>query len=126
MYWNETQELLLLVCDEQAFILKYDKDKVDAAIAEAVAAGIEEAAVTAGWQAYFDTLAAGGSEAEANANASADANADELVEVLKQNLTQMLTQMLLATVSLCVLCETAVRSRPCYRCCRSAPRACAP
>ena len=27
--------------------------------------------------------------------------------------TQMLTQMLLATVSLCVLCETAVRSRPC-------------
>ena len=34
MYWNETQELLLLVCAEQAFILKYDKDKVDAAIAE--------------------------------------------------------------------------------------------
>ena len=34
MYWNETQELLLLVCDEQAFILKYDKDKVDADIAE--------------------------------------------------------------------------------------------
>merc|ERR1711907_26373 len=31
---NETQELLHLVCDEQAFILKYDKDKVDAAIAE--------------------------------------------------------------------------------------------
>ena len=27
--------------------------------------------------------------------------------------TQMLTQMLLATVSLCVLCETAVRSRLC-------------
>ena len=27
--------------------------------------------------------------------------------------TQMLMQMLLATVSLCVLCETAVRSRPC-------------
>ena len=26
--------------------------------------------------------------------------------------TQMLTQMLLATVSLCVLCETVVRSRP--------------
>ena len=26
--------------------------------------------------------------------------------------TQMLTQMLLATVSLCVLCETAVGSRP--------------
>ena len=25
----------------------------------------------------------------------------------------MLTQMLLATVSLCVLCETAVRSQPC-------------
>jgi len=27
--------------------------------------------------------------------------------------TQMLTQMLFATVSFCVLCETAVRSRPC-------------
>ena len=27
--------------------------------------------------------------------------------------TQMLTQMLLATVSLCVLCEITVRSRPC-------------
>ena len=32
-------------------------------------AAVEEAAVTAGWQAYFDTLARGGTEAEANANA---------------------------------------------------------
>ena len=42
---------------------------IDEEIARAVEAGIEEAAVTAGWQAYFDTLARGGSEAEANANA---------------------------------------------------------
>ena len=42
---------------------------IDQAIADAVAMGIEEAAVTAGWEAYFDTLAAGGSEAEASANA---------------------------------------------------------
>lgn len=34
VYWNDTQELLLLVCDEQAFVLKYDKDLVEAAIAE--------------------------------------------------------------------------------------------
>ena len=42
---------------------------IDAEIAYAVSQGIEEAAVTAGWQAYFDTLAAGGTEAEAAANA---------------------------------------------------------
>ncbi len=42
---------------------------IDQAIADAVAMGIEEAAVTAGWQAYFDTLAAGGTEAQASANA---------------------------------------------------------
>ena len=42
---------------------------IDEEIARAVEAGIEEAAVTAGWQAYFDTLARGGSEVEANANA---------------------------------------------------------
>ena len=36
--------------------------------------------------------------------------------------TQMRTQTLLATVSLCVLCETAVRSRPCAQLlCRSVP-----
>ena len=38
---------------------------IDAEIARAVEAGIEEAAVAAGWQAYFDVLAAGGSEAQA-------------------------------------------------------------
>ena len=42
---------------------------IDAEIAAAVEQGIEEAAVTAGWQAYFDTLAKGGTEAEASANA---------------------------------------------------------
>ena len=42
---------------------------IDQEIARAVAMGIEEAAVTAGWQAYFDTLAAGGTEAQANAAA---------------------------------------------------------
>ena len=42
---------------------------IDAEIARAVEMGIEEAAVTAGWQAYFDTLARGGTEAEASANA---------------------------------------------------------
>ena len=42
---------------------------IDEEIARAVEMGIEEAAVTAGWQAYFDTLARGGTEAEANANA---------------------------------------------------------
>ena len=39
--------------------------------------------------------------------------------------TQMLTQMLLATVSLCVLCETAVGSRPCAQLLPQRPRACA-
>lgn len=34
IYWNETQELVLLVCDEQAFVLKYQKDLVNACIAE--------------------------------------------------------------------------------------------
>ena len=33
---------------------------IDAEIAYAVSIGIEEAAVTAGWQAYFDVLAQGG------------------------------------------------------------------
>jgi hypothetical protein len=42
---------------------------IDAEIAYAVSQGIEEAAVTAGWQAYFDTLAAGGSVEQASANA---------------------------------------------------------
>ena len=37
-------------------------------VADAVAMGIEEAAVTAGWQAYFDTLAAGGTESQDWAN----------------------------------------------------------
>ena len=34
IYWNETQELVLLVCDEQAFVLNYKKDLVEAAINE--------------------------------------------------------------------------------------------
>jgi coatomer subunit beta' len=34
IYWNETQELLVLVCDEQAFVLKYQKDLVNGCIAE--------------------------------------------------------------------------------------------
>jgi len=38
-------------------------------IANAVAQGIDEAAVTAGWEAYFEVLAAGGTEAEASAKA---------------------------------------------------------
>ena len=38
---------------------------IDAEIARAVEMGIEEAAVAAGWQAYFDVLAAGGTEAQA-------------------------------------------------------------
>ena len=42
---------------------------IDQEIARAVELGIEEAAVTAGWQAYFDTIARGGTEAEAAANA---------------------------------------------------------
>jgi len=39
---------------------------IDAEIAAAVAAGIEEAAVTAGWQAYFQVLAQGGTVQEAS------------------------------------------------------------
>ena len=39
---------------------------IDAEIAAAVAMGIEEAAVTAGWQAYFAVLAQGGSVQEAS------------------------------------------------------------
>ena len=42
---------------------------IDAEIAYAVSMGIEEAAVTAGWEAYFETLAAGGTEAQASSNA---------------------------------------------------------
>jgi hypothetical protein len=38
-------------------------------IARAVAQGIDEAAVTAGWEAYFEVLAAGGTAAEASAKA---------------------------------------------------------
>jgi len=39
---------------------------IDAEIAAAVAMGIEEAAVTAGWQAYFEVLAQGGTVQEAS------------------------------------------------------------
>ena len=42
---------------------------IDAEIAAAVAMGIEEAAVTAGWEAYFETLAAGGTYEQASADA---------------------------------------------------------
>lgn len=42
---------------------------IDAEIAYAVSLGIEEAAVAAGWQAYFDTLASGGSDVQASAAA---------------------------------------------------------
>ena len=38
---------------------------IDAEIQRAVAMGIEEAAVAAGWQAYFDVIASGGTEAQA-------------------------------------------------------------
>lgn len=34
IYWNDTQELVLLVCEELAFVLKYEKDAVDNAIAD--------------------------------------------------------------------------------------------
>lgn len=34
LYWNDTQELVLLVCEEQAFVLKHDKDLVDKAADE--------------------------------------------------------------------------------------------
>ena len=43
--------------------------EIDAEIAYAVSIGIEEAAVTAGWQAYFDVLAQGGTAEEASAAA---------------------------------------------------------
>ena len=42
---------------------------IDQEIARAVAMGIEEAAVTAGWEAYFEVLAQGGTYEEANAAA---------------------------------------------------------
>ena len=42
---------------------------IDAEIAYAVSIGIEEAAVTAGWQAYFDVLAQGGTPEQASAAA---------------------------------------------------------
>ncbi len=42
---------------------------IDAEIAYAVSMGIEEAAVTAGWQAYFDVLAQGGTVEQASAAA---------------------------------------------------------
>ena len=42
---------------------------IDAEIAYAVSIGIEEAAVTAGWQAYFDVLAQGGTVEQASAAA---------------------------------------------------------
>ena len=42
---------------------------IDAEIARAVEMGIDEAAVTAGWEAYFDVIGAGGSAAEASAAA---------------------------------------------------------
>lgn len=34
VYWNETQELVLLVCDDQAFVLEYKKNLVDVAVSE--------------------------------------------------------------------------------------------
>ena len=42
---------------------------IDAEIAYAVSIGIDEAAVTAGWEAYFEVLAAGGTTEEASAAA---------------------------------------------------------
>ena len=42
---------------------------IDEEIARAVAQGIDEAAVTAGWEAYFEVLAAGGTVEEASAQA---------------------------------------------------------
>ena len=42
---------------------------IDAEIAYAVSLGIEEAAVAAGWQAYFDVLTSGGTDAQASAAA---------------------------------------------------------
>lgn len=34
VYWNETQELVLLVCEDQAFVLEYKKDLVDSAVSD--------------------------------------------------------------------------------------------
>jgi hypothetical protein len=34
VYWNDTKELVLLVCEDLAFVLKYEKDAVDNAISE--------------------------------------------------------------------------------------------
>jgi len=34
VYWNETQELVLLVCYDQAFVLEYKKNLVDVAVSE--------------------------------------------------------------------------------------------
>mmetsp|Transcript_30894 Transcript_30894/g.95593 ORF Transcript_30894/g.95593 Transcript_30894/m.95593 type:complete len:598 (+) Transcript_30894:1151-2944(+) len=34
IYWNETQEMVLLVCEDQGFVLKYIKDLVDKAVSE--------------------------------------------------------------------------------------------
>ena len=42
---------------------------IDEEIANAVAQGIDEAAVTAGWEAYFEVIAAGGTAEEASAKA---------------------------------------------------------
>ena len=44
-------------------------DAIDQEIALAVEMGIDEAAVTAGWEAYFEVLAQGGTYEEANAAA---------------------------------------------------------
>ncbi len=44
-------------------------DAIDQEIARAVAMGIDEAAVSAGWEAYFEVLAQGGTYEEANAAA---------------------------------------------------------
>ena len=41
-------------------------DAIDAEIAYAVSIGIDEAAVTAGWEAYFEVLAQGGSVEQAS------------------------------------------------------------
>jgi hypothetical protein len=42
---------------------------IDEEIARAVEMGIDEAAVTAGWEAYFDVIGAGGTAEEASAAA---------------------------------------------------------
>ena len=55
-----------LVIDADSFLYAA---AIDAEIAYAVSIGIEEAAVTAGWQAYFDVLAQGGTVEQASAAA---------------------------------------------------------